>query len=246
MLSNSSSVPTSDPIGSDTLETIGEAGVFNKWMYSAIATHLHGRVLEIGSGLGNISTYLLEDKQKVVLSDLRQEYCDYLSDHFGNCKSLEAVIRIDIAHKDFEKTYGSLAGSFDSLFALNVIEHIEDPLTAIRNCGTLLKKNGTMVILVPSYQWLYCRFDRELGHFRRYNRKSLKELTEKNGFVTEYIFSFNAAGIAGWLLFGKILNRRQIKEGQMKLYDKFVSLFRLLDKVLFHKTGLSQIIIARK
>jgi SAM-dependent methyltransferase len=245
-MSNSLGTPGSDPVGSETLSNIGEAGVFNRWMYSAIAPYLHGQILEIGSGLGNISGYLLKEKEHVTLSDLRPEYCNYLSEHFRESTSLDDVVRIDIAEKDFDNIYSDLLGRFDSLFALNVIEHIEDDTAALQNCKKLLKDQGTLLILVPAYQWLYCSFDRELGHFRRYRRRSLRNLVTTIGYEAKELFSFNAAGIAGWFLFGKLLNNRQIKEGQMKIYDNFVSLFRLVDKILFHKFGLSLIITARK
>jgi len=245
-MSNSLGPASSDPVGSETLGNIGEAEAFNKWMYSAISPYLQGRILEIGSGLGNISGLLLEDKQNVTLSDLRPEYCNYLSLQFKDKKSLEQVVEIDIAEKEFDTVYSHLLGTFDSLFALNVIEHIEDDSRAILNCKKLLKERGNIIILVPSYQWLYCRFDRELGHFRRYNRNPLRSLLTANGLKVDDLFSFNAAGVAGWFLFGKLLNKKQIGEGKMKLYDNFVSLFRLIDKILLHKFGLSLIITARK
>lgn len=245
-MSNSLGAGSSDPVGSETLGTISEAGVFNKWMYSAISPYLNGKILEIGSGLGNISAFLLEDKQNVTLSDLRPEYCSYLTRHFRESRSLEDVVKIDIAEKNFDAVYSHLLGSFDSLFALNVIEHIEDDATALNNCKKLLKDQGTLVILVPSYKWLFCRFDRELGHFRRYNRNSLRSLVSTTGIEIQNLFNFNAAGVAGWLLFGKLLNGRQIREGQMKIYDNFVSLFRLIDRLLFHKFGLSLIITGKK
>lgn len=245
-MSNSPDITSSDPVGRKTLGTISEAGVFNKWMYSVISPYLHGKILEIGSGLGNISGILMEDKQNVTLSDLRPEYCNYLTEHFRESISLDEVVKIDIAENDFDVLYNHLLGSFDSMFALNVIEHIEDDSVAIKNCKKLLKDQGTLVILVPSYQWLYCRFDRELGHFRRYSRNSLRSLVNSGGFEIKNLFNFNAAGVAGWFLFGKLLNNRQIKEGQMKLYDNFVSIFRLIDKLLFHKFGLSLIMIGKK
>jgi SAM-dependent methyltransferase len=246
MMGNSLGNAASDPVGSGTLESIGEARAFNKWMYSAISPFIDGKILEIGSGLGNISEFLIKDKTRVVLSDLRQEYCNYLQERFRGSSSLESIHEIDIADKNFSSRYSQLTGTFDSVFALNVVEHIGDDSLAIRNCRTLLKEKGTLVILVPAYQWLFCRFDSELGHFRRYNRRTLGKLLSDNGFQEVTMFNFNAAGTAGWTLFGKILKGKQVKEGQMRLYNNFVPVFRLIDKLLFHKFGLSLIIVAKK
>ncbi|MGA1978283.1 MAG: class I SAM-dependent methyltransferase [Bacteroidales bacterium] len=245
-MDSSLEIQGSDPVGAVTLSHISEAEAFNKWMYSTISPYLNGRILEIGSGIGNISEFLLKDKSNVTLSDLRPEYCDFLLNHFHGKNSLEGVVTIDLAEKDFDGVYGKILESFDSVFALNVIEHIENDFLAVRNCMKLLKKGGMLVLLVPSYHWLYCRFDEELGHFRRYNRKSLRDLMALNGFIIENLFNFNAAGVFGWFLFGKLLNNKQIKQGQMKLYNIFVSLFSMIDKILFHKLGLSLIIAARK
>lgn len=245
-MNNSFGVRSTDQIGTETLDHISEAGTFNKWMYSVISPALNGKILEIGSGIGNISDFLLKEKDNVTLSDLKSEYCEYLLKHFKNSKSLVSVEQIDLAYNDFENKYHGIQNSFDTVFALNVIEHIENDSLAIQNCRKLLKDGGNLVVLVPSYQWLYCRFDKELGHFRRYNRKSLLVLLKSNGFTVYDLFSFNAVGVFGWLLFGKLLNHKQINQSQMHLYNNLVFLFILIDKLLFRKFGLSLIIIARK
>jgi 2-polyprenyl-3-methyl-5-hydroxy-6-metoxy-1,4-benzoquinol methylase len=245
VMNNLTDRPVTDPTGSATLDNISEAESFNKWMYSAISPNLYGKILEIGSGIGNISAFVLKDNSNVTLSDLRPEYCEYLSNHFENNSGFSVEL-IDLADPDFELKHQKLLNSFDSVFALNVIEHIEDDSLAITNCRKLLKESGNLVILVPAYQWLYCRFDIELGHFRRYNRKTLSALFKKNGLTVKEMYYFNAAGIFGWLLFGKILNTRQIKKEQMRIYNRFVSIFMLIDKIIFRKSGLSIIITGRK
>ena len=219
---------------------------FNRWMFSAISPSIKGRVLEIGSGIGNISAFLLDTDKHVTLSDLRPEYCEYLSSHFKENQSLESVEQFDLIDKDFDKKYNKLLNSYDTVFALNVVEHIEDDNQAIFNCRKLLKEGGTLIILVPSYQWLFCRMDRELGHFRRYNRRSLANLFKQNGFSVDKLFNFNAAGVFGWFLFGKIFQSRQLKKSQMNVYNKLVSIFILIDRLLFRIFGLSLIIIGRK
>jgi 2-polyprenyl-3-methyl-5-hydroxy-6-metoxy-1,4-benzoquinol methylase len=245
-MNNSIGATSTDPVGTETLDYISEAETFNNWMYSVISPALKGKILEIGSGIGNISDFLIKDKDNVTLSDLRSEYCEYLSTHFKDSKSLVSVEQIDLSDNDFEKKYKSILNSFDTVFSLNVIEHIENDSLAVQNCTKLLREGGTLVILVPSYQWLYCRFDKELGHFRRYNRKSLLMLVKSNGLSVLDTFNFNATGVFGWLLFGKLLKHKQIKQGQMKLYNKLVFIFKLIDKLMFRRFGLSLIIIARK
>ncbi|MCC6516189.1 MAG: class I SAM-dependent methyltransferase, partial [Chitinophagales bacterium] len=48
-----------DADGQTTLEAIDKADNFNEWMYQTIKPFCKGKVLEIGSGIGNISRYFL-------------------------------------------------------------------------------------------------------------------------------------------------------------------------------------------
>jgi 2-polyprenyl-3-methyl-5-hydroxy-6-metoxy-1,4-benzoquinol methylase len=227
--------------GLSTLNVIEKADKFNKWMYQTINPYCKGEILEIGSGIGNISKFFVEDEKQIVLSDLRDNYCEILKEKFNN-----RVLKIDLVHPDFEDEYASLLKNFDTIFALNVVEHIENDIEAIANCKKLLKKGGVLIILVPAYQWLFCNFDKELEHFRRYSKKNLENIIQTNHFKIKQTFYFNGIGIFGWFLSGKILNKKTIPEGQMGLFNLLVPVFKLVDKMTFRKIGLSVICISIK
>jgi 2-polyprenyl-3-methyl-5-hydroxy-6-metoxy-1,4-benzoquinol methylase len=224
-----------------TLNVIEKADRFNEWMYQTISPDCKGRILEIGSGIGNISKFFIADKREIVLSDLRDNYCDILKEKFNN-----PVVKIDLVHPNFDQEYADLLETFDSLFALNVVEHIEDDVLAIANCKKLLKNGGTLIILVPAYQWLFCNFDTELEHFRRYTHKSLKKIIVKNQLKIKKTFYFNVIGILGWFLSGKILKKKTIPEGQMGLFNLLVPVFKLVDTITLKKIGLSVICVSVK
>lgn len=230
-----------DPDGSKTLETIAKASNFNQWMYLEIKSFLKGEILEIGSGIGNISQYVIADDFNITLSDYNTEYYEWLKGKFKHYKHVRDVLQINLLHPDFKKTYAFLEGKFDTVFLLNVIEHIEDDSAAVQNCKFLLKKNGHFILLAPSYEWLYCRFDHVLGHYRRYTRSAMQKLLKNNGYMIKSTSYFNAAGIAGWLLWGKIMNQKTIGNSEMLTFNRFVPLARILDKILGKKIGLSVI-----
>ena len=50
-----------DKFGLETLDTIAEADKFNEWMYQILKPFCNGEILEIGSGIGNISSFFIED-----------------------------------------------------------------------------------------------------------------------------------------------------------------------------------------
>lgn len=224
-----------------TLEAVGRAVRFNRWMYDQVAPFLSGEILEVGSGIGNISAFFIEQNARITLSDIRSHYCDALNKRFQNPDILKTVINLDLVHPDFKILYKNLEASFDSAFALNVIEHIEMDHLAMKNLNWLLKPGGKIVILVPAGQSLYNKLDTHLEHYKRYSKKSLQQLFVESGFKVENTKYFNALGIPAWWFSGTILQNRIIKEGQMDLYEKIVPLAKLMDALLFNGIGLSVI-----
>ncbi|HTN07500.1 class I SAM-dependent methyltransferase [Agriterribacter sp.] len=230
-----------DPLGSKTLETIAKASNFNQWMYSEIKPFLKGEILEIGSGIGNISQYAIADGFKITLSDFNAGYYQWLKEKFLNFPAVQNIVQIDLLHPDFQKKYSFLYEKFDSVFLLNVIEHIEDDITAVKNCKFLMKRNGHLILLAPAYKWLYCRFDRELGHYRRYTLHSMEQILRCNGLYIHSGNYFNAAGILGWLFSGKMMSKRMIGNDEMSVFNHIVPIARIIDKLTVKKIGLSVI-----
>ncbi len=228
--------------GMATLEAIANAPRFNEWMYKVTSSRLTGRILEIGSGIGNISEQYLKDGRKLMLSDIRDNYCQYLGSKFEHEPTYAGVRTLDLVHPHFEQEYADLLGNFDGVFALNVVEHIADDNLAIANAKKLLCKGGRLVILVPAYQALFNEFDRSLEHYRRYTEGSLKSIFEKNNFQIVHSQYFNFAAIAGWWFSGNILKKKTIPAGQMQLYNMLVPIFKIIDKIVLNKIGISVIV----
>jgi SAM-dependent methyltransferase len=235
-----------DTEGEDTLNTIALANHFNEWMYDTIKPFCRGTILEIGSGVGNISEYFLQDNASILLTDIREGYCESLRKKFSLNHTLLGVENMDLVDENFDAKFSKHFGRFDAVFALNVVEHIFDDKLAVSNSYKLLKPGGSLVILVPAYQWLYNDFDKELEHYRRYTRKKLESLCETAGFSNLHSQYFNAAGIAGWLVSGKIQHHKIIPAGQIRLFNRLVSLFKLFDSLVFNSFGLSVITVGKK
>ena len=94
-----------DPVGKHTLEVISQASRFNKWMYSEIKPFLKDSILEIGSGIGNISRYIVRDGYNISLSDYSADYCKHLEATFNNAPNVKDILSIDLLHPDFENQY---------------------------------------------------------------------------------------------------------------------------------------------
>lgn len=235
-----------DKAGKETLDVIGEADLFNKWMFHTILPFSQGKILEIGSGLGNISKFFLSNGDEIMLTDLREEYCSSLKNKFKNEANLIGVNQLDLIHPHFDIIYEEQMEKYDTVFALNVIEHIEEDNLAIKNSKKLLKRNGHLIILVPSYQNLYNKFDEELGHYRRYTIDSLSDLFVINGLKIIHKQHFNFIGIFGWFLSGRLLKKNTIPANQMKIYNQLVPLWKRVDSLISNRIGLSTIVVGKK
>lgn len=230
--------------GFNALERMAEAPNFNHWMYQTIAPFIHGKILEVGSGTGNLSSYFLHDQKNITLTDYDEAYVELLKEKFSSYQR-EKIFQMDIADTSFKEKNKLLENAYDAVFLLNVLEHIEDDAAAIENCSFLLKQKGCLLILVPAYSFLFSEMDRLLGHYRRYTAASLKKIVTGNGFAIEKTFYFNTLGIAGWW-WNQFFNQAEISQKKMRVYNRLIPFAKLLDKIFFHKTGLSVITVAKK
>ncbi len=233
-----------DPAGWRTLELFAETPAFNRWLFAQISSFCKGEVLEIGSGIGNISGLLIEMNEKVHLSDLRDEYCLYLEKKYAANARLKGVYQIDLSLLDFDSRFPGLLHRFDTVVALNVIEHIERDELAVQNAKKLLRPGGILIILVPAGQSLFNRFDQELGHYRRYNKKTVSGLLSGAGLTVIKSSYFNFGGILGWWYSGSVLKKKIIPHAQLKLFNQLVPAFRMLDQLVAHAAGLSVFAVA--
>ncbi len=214
-------------------------------MYHEVRPWMRGSILEIGSGIGNISEFFIRDKSTITLSDIRLHYLDYLEKRFPQLPS-NARWQLDLVDPDFGNKFAPLMGAFDSAFALNVIEHIDDDGLALRNLHTLLKPDGTFLMLVPAHPWLYNRLDQHLHHYRRYTEKMARDLFLANGFTVDRTWFFNSLGIPAWWWGGLTGKSGEIKSSQMSFYNRLVPLIRVMDNALGKSAGLSVMVAGRK
>jgi SAM-dependent methyltransferase len=214
-----------DPAGAETLEIMAAAPKYNEWMYQAIAPHLGRRVLEVGSGIGNISAEIVKrGVERLVLTDLDPWYREQLRIRFEG----RPEVRIDsLRLPDPDAPARFAIDRLDTVVALNVVEHIEDDVGALATMRAMLAPGGRCVILVPALPMIYGEMDVELGHFRRYDRRSLRAAFQAAGLSVGALFWWNRVGVAGWWFNGRVRRVKRIPIGQLKRFDALVPLLKL-------------------
>jgi len=229
-----------DEYGSHILTSLEKARRFNSWMADEVRPHVGARVLEIGAGIGNITGWLLP-RDFWLASDINPNYLHYLKNLTAS-KPYLGVQRVDV---ESSGDFAGLRGEFDTVLCLNVLEHVVDPLQALRNMHSALAPGGTLVLYVPHGQGLYSSLDEVLGHRCRYDREMLARELAAAGFELLGQRFFNRAAVPGWWWNGKVLRRRTFSRLQLKLFDLGVPLLRLVDRFL-PWNGLGLVAVARR
>jgi SAM-dependent methyltransferase len=84
------------------------------------------------------------------------------------------------------------ADSFELAVSLDVIEHLEDDLDALRELRRTVTPGGALLLTVPAYQWLWSGHDVINHHHRRYTRRSLRDVAERAGWRQVRTTYFNS------------------------------------------------------
>ncbi|MEO8594965.1 MAG: bifunctional glycosyltransferase/class I SAM-dependent methyltransferase [Candidatus Solibacter sp.] len=212
--------------GARILDSLAGTRRFNRWMADTVRPYLGPTVLELGSGIGNMTQHLRRRRRSYVASDIDEEHLARLRVRFHGRPNLE-IRKCDLCDPE---DFAPLAGRFDSVVCLNVVEHVEHDLTALRNIFSALKPGGSAVILVPQDQKAFGTLDEVLGHYRRYSEAQLKSLMQQAGFEIETMLHFNRVTRPGWRFNGQILKRRTFSRFQLRIFDSLVPLWRRIDR----------------
>jgi SAM-dependent methyltransferase len=229
-----------DP-GRMALDALEQAPKFNEWMYDSIKSYLGHRLVELGCGRGNLTRHFRHHGELLAL-DYRDDYLSELREKWGYLSNLE-LGRMDLVNPDDYERVRRFQP--DTVVCLNVLEHIEDDRAVLRQLHRALPDGARLVFLVPYGPALTSEFDRQVGHFRRYDRGELEGKMREAGFAVVRQFFFNKVGVLAWWLGNTLGGQRTIAPWQLRLYNLLTPLFRILDQVL-PTTGLSTIVVAHQ
>ena len=229
------STPQLTYTGADVLETLDRATNYNSLLLDLILDSSGdcSRMLDFGAGIGTFAKLLRNRGVDVV------------------CVEPDAVMAYGLVRDGF-LTYNDLdkvpEGSFDFIFTLNVLEHIEDDETSFSCLAAKLARGGRLLIYVPAFQCLWTSLDEKLKHYRRYRRRELERLARCAGLTvwrTRYADALGFFAALGFRLFG---NRNGCLSAEaVNFYDRYiVPLSRSLDFLFGRLLGKNVYLIASK
>ena len=175
-------------------------------------SHLRGRVLEVGGGVGQITGLLLAEAAIDHLQVVEPEagFAARLQRSFPGLDLVEGTIAAVPA-----------AETFDALVSINVLEHIQkDELELAAYRQRLAARRGALCLFVPARPELYGSIDRDFGHCRRYRLKELQLKLETAGFQIESLSYFNFAGYFAWWWNFRLWRRHAFDSAAIRLFDR--------------------------
>ena len=187
------------------------------WQGRLVTHELGQRVVEVGCGVGNF-TGLLLDRDVVVAVDVEADCVERLRRRYPGQSHLHAFA----CDADSDAFHDVARFHPDSCVCLNVLEHIADDRAALARMASVLDPGGVIVLLVPAFASLYGPIDRNLGHYRRYNRRSLRALAEATGLRIRKLRFMNTIGFFGWWANSHIFRREAQSLAQIEFFDRYI------------------------
>ncbi len=203
------------PLQSRVLESLTSIVNYQEWLTDLALPYLGDHPIELGSGNGDYAQRWLDlGVPAITVSELDASRLAGLQERFTNDTRVE-VREIDVAQP---------AGrGYSALVAFNVLEHLEDDVAALRGACELVKADGQVVMFVPAFNFAYGRFDKQVGHFRRYTKASLRDAYENAGLEVVDIRYVNMPGLASWFVGVRLLRMTVSDSALVRLWDRVIT-----------------------
>ena len=206
---------------------------WKRYFSSFIRPYINTEVLEVGAGLGSNTLLLYNDTaQKWIL----------LEPDTTMASLLEKKVRTNELPARCQVIRGTLSmlekiQQFDTIIYIDVLEHIEDDIQEIETATHLLKPGGRLIILSPAFRFLYSRFDKAIGHYRRYTKPTLKKVIPSS-LKKISIRYLDSTGFLMSLANRLFLKQEYPTQKQVNFWDRYgIPVSRIMDRILFFSFG---------
>ena len=214
-----------------------------KWkQYAAglIKPFIKGDVLEAGAGIGsNTALFFTDAVSSWVLLEPDKKFATALEKTLqenklaGNCSV-------------FNGYSNQLKKKFDSILYIDVIEHIENDKAEIATAIELLNSGGHLIVLSPAHNFLRSRFDKAIGHYRRYSKKTLLDIANEKVRIEKILYA-DSIGLTVSLANKFLLQQQYPTKKQIHFWDSYIiPVSKILDRILMYKAGKTVIAVWKK
>jgi SAM-dependent methyltransferase len=197
----------------EVLEDLSDAVNYQRWLTDLVRPYLGADPIELGSGIGDCAAAWLTTAPRITVTEADENRLMVLAGRFAD----EPRVRVRRLFLPTDEPAGHSA-----VVAVNVLEHLEDDVAALRSAAGMVQPGGAVVLIVPAFMSAMSRFDRTIGHFRRYTVGSLRTVLTGADLEVERIHYINPIGLLNWYLACRALRMTPRNGVLLRTYDRFV------------------------
>ena len=219
------------------LEIFDKAHFWRNYTYLLVKKFIGKKILEVGAGIGSFTETYIKEKSDITLSEIDSFNYETLKKKFNSQKNIKVENKL---MQQFNEI-------FDTIFYISVLEHIENDKKEIMDAIEKLEDKGHLIICVPAHNYMYSNFDKEIGHFRRYEMNFFDTLNLKNANIKKSFFLDSFGHLLYFL--NKLLFSKEIYPSKLKVFiwDKiFIPITYIIDFLSFYKFGKNILCIIQK
>lgn len=231
-------IPNSNYSGLEELQNLEVMNNYNSFIVHRALSYINKpkTVVDFGAGIGTLALIFREDF-------FIEPIC--IEQDINNLQYIK---------KRKFKTHtrlSNLSTKADLIFSSNVLEHIKDDISILKEFHAQLSEKGKIFLYLPALMVLWSGLDKSVGHYRRYVFSELKEKCNIAGFKIEKLHYSDSIGFFATFflkLFGYKKSKGLASASSLKFYDKYLfPLSKFLDKIgLKYLFGKNIILVARK
>jgi 2-polyprenyl-3-methyl-5-hydroxy-6-metoxy-1,4-benzoquinol methylase len=233
---------TADRYAADDLETMQGAKRYAHHLFELFRPYVGRRVLEVGCGIGTMSERLARTADIVVGIEPNPSCAVQVREHMRG----ESRFQLRECLIEDCDPLELASHRFDTVFCVNVLEHIEDDGAALATFERVVQPGGHVLVWVPAVPAAYGPLDAELGHHRRYTKASLGRAFTRAGLEIVSLRYTNPIGLIGWMYNAHVGKSTTHSPLQIKLFETLVAPWALpLDRLIPPPLGLSLVAVGR-
>jgi 2-polyprenyl-3-methyl-5-hydroxy-6-metoxy-1,4-benzoquinol methylase len=224
------------------LEIFSHAVRWKTYLASQLRPFIGTDVLEVGAGLGATTRLLCGERQRRWVGVEPDRALAEVATRAVTAEVLPSCVEIRLGGLDAI----SPDEAFDTVLYVDVLEHIEDDRAELTRAAGHLRPGGYLAVLAPAHQWLFSPFDKAIGHFRRYDRKSLRSAGPAH-LRLETLKYLDSVGLAASAANRVLLRQSMPSLAQVTFWDRtMVPVSRLLDPLTGYAAGKSILAVWRR
>lgn len=221
----------------EELEIFKNALHWRNYWSTFIHPHVRGKVLEVGSGIGTVTEHLKTSSYSTWIC-LEPDFSLIPNPTKWPDRNVHQICGTS---KNIKKI-----PYFDTVLFIDVIEHISDDAGEIKRVCETIKSGGSVIILAPAFNYIFSKFDKSVGHYRRYTKRSLRNILPECVKVHKLIY-IDSVGFFLAILNKHILKAELPSKFQIRFWDKaIIPISKILDRLLSYSIGKTVIMIGTK